>query len=171
MSGQVVPSSFAQHIIVKFIKTENVKNLLIFWRGAVHSSAMKCSQGPRCMTGVSHLKKDEQLLKTQRLHLLRGKLRPALFRDSKDILFIDFPIEWRTINATYYWKLLEDLVKSAFRKKTRRSVSQKCLSPPNRRCDNRNIGNTATSRLQYWPGHRRFYPVRSTQRGSRRKTI
>jgi hypothetical protein len=63
MSEQVVPSAVAQRIVVKFLTNENVKPAEILMR-LEHSSVMKRSQGPRCMTGVSHLKKAGYRLKT-----------------------------------------------------------------------------------------------------------
>jgi hypothetical protein len=50
------------------------------------------------------------------------------FWDPQGILFIDFLIEQRTINAAYNSKLLKDRVKPAFRSKRRgRSVKSVCL--------------------------------------------
>jgi hypothetical protein len=62
MSELVVPTVIAKCIMVKFLT--NTWNLLRFLHDSEHSSVMKRSQGPRCMTGVSHLKKARQGLKT-----------------------------------------------------------------------------------------------------------
>jgi hypothetical protein len=94
-------------------------------------------------------------------------------------LFVDFLTEQRIISAADYSKLLKARLKPAFRSK-RRDPVVKSVSPPQwrvssyQRCDNRNVGGnalrgTVTHRLQSWPGAKRFLPVRSTQRGRRRK--
>jgi hypothetical protein len=63
MSEQVVPSALVQRIIVKYLTNEKVKPIEIVMKlGA--QFAMKGFQGPWCMTGLSHLKKAEQRLKT-----------------------------------------------------------------------------------------------------------
>jgi hypothetical protein len=54
--------------------------------------------------------------------------------DSQGVLFIDFLIEQRTINADYYSKLLKDRVKPAFRSKRRgRPATSVCLLHDNAR--------------------------------------
>jgi hypothetical protein len=74
------------------------------------------------MTGIRHLKKAEQRLKTCRESYGQN------FWDSQGVLFIHFLTELRTTNPAYYWKLLKDRVKSAFRSKRRgRSVKSVCL--------------------------------------------
>jgi hypothetical protein len=57
------------------------------------------------MTGISNLKKPEQRLKTT--HSAR-KVMASVFWDSQAVLFTDFLIEQRTINAVHYAKLLKD---------------------------------------------------------------
>jgi hypothetical protein len=117
-------------------------NLLMFWRKSEHSSVMKHSQEPRCMTGLSHLKKTEQRLKICEDYAFRRKVFVIFF---KSFLFINFLTKQQTINAYFYSKLLKTRVKPAFRSKRRGRLSQKRLSPPRksasarRRCDNRNI--------------------------------
>jgi hypothetical protein len=67
------------------------------------------------MTGVSHLKKAEQRLKTYEDYTFCRKVTAKVFWDSQGILFIDFLTEKLTINAVYYSKPLKDRVKPAFR--------------------------------------------------------
>jgi hypothetical protein len=61
------------------------------------------------MTGVSHLKKAEQRLKTcEDCTCYREKDMVSTFWDSQGVLFTDFLIEQRTINEAYYSNLFED---------------------------------------------------------------
>jgi len=88
---------------------------------------MKRSPGSRCITGVSFKESRIEDENMQRLHLLHGKLWPALFWDSQGVLFIDFLTEQWTINAAYYSNLLKERVKPAFDSKRRgRSVKSVC---------------------------------------------
>jgi hypothetical protein len=59
MSEQAVPSAVGQRII-KFLTVENMNHSEILLSESEDSSEMKRSQGPRCMTVGSHLKKAEQ---------------------------------------------------------------------------------------------------------------
>jgi hypothetical protein len=74
---------------------------------------MKYSQGIRYMTGVSHLKKARQGLKTCKEYIFCRESYDQCSWDFEGILF-DFLKEQQTINAAYYLKLLKDLVKPAF---------------------------------------------------------
>jgi len=58
MSEQMVPLAVVQRINFKFITNGNVKPAEIHMRH--HNSVMRCCQGPRCMTGLSHVKKARQ---------------------------------------------------------------------------------------------------------------
>ncbi|MFW5444373.1 MAG: hypothetical protein ACKE51_08720 [Methylococcaceae bacterium] len=44
-----------------------------------------------------------------------GKIMATVFRDSKGIIYLDFPATQKTINAQYYSTLLKEKVKSAIR--------------------------------------------------------
>jgi hypothetical protein len=59
----VVPSAVVQHIIVKFLMNENVKPAEILTRLRAQFGDETLSR-TQCMTGESHLKKDEQRLET-----------------------------------------------------------------------------------------------------------
>jgi hypothetical protein len=63
-----------------------------------------------------------------------GKVMASAFWDSQGVLFIDFLTEQRTIEASYYSKLLKDQVKPAFRSKRRGlSIKSVCLLHDNAR--------------------------------------
>jgi len=89
---------------------------------------MKRSQGSRYMTGVSHLKKSGQRLKTcEGFIFCRGSYGQR-FWDSQGTLFIDFLIEQRTVKAAHNSKLLKEQAKTTFLSKRRvRSVKSVCL--------------------------------------------
>jgi ribosomal protein L31E len=88
---------------------------------------MKRSQGPRCITRISRLKKDEQRLKTWEDYTFWRNVT-AVAWGSQGVSFIKFLIGQRTINASYYSKLLRDRIKAASRSKRRdRSVKSVCL--------------------------------------------
>jgi hypothetical protein len=118
-------------------------NMLRFWRDSEHSLVTERSQGPGCITGVSNLKKAEHKLKTWEEYTFCRERYGRKFWETQGILFIDFLIEQRTINATYYSKLLKDREEPAFRSKRRvRSVKRVCLLHDNARphtCDNRTL--------------------------------
>jgi hypothetical protein len=90
-----------------------------------HSSVMKRSQGRRCMTGVSHLKKAEQRLKICGDYIYCKENNGQRLWDFQ--LVIDFLIEQQTINAAFCSKR-PSKVSLSF--KMTRSISQKHLSPP-----------------------------------------
>jgi len=116
-------------------------NLLIFWCDSEHSSVMKRSQWPACMTGVIHFKKAGHKLKTCEDYTFCNGQRVCY---SQGVLFIDVLIVQRTIRATHYSMLLEDQINPTFRSKRRSRSVKKRLSPPrqraseHRRCGKRN---------------------------------
>jgi len=94
------------------------------------------SQGPRCVTGVSHLNKAEERLETYgKTTPSAGKVTASEFRDSQCVLFVFFFLtEQRIINAAYYMKSLKDRLKPALCSKRRgRSVKSVCLHRDNAR--------------------------------------
>jgi hypothetical protein len=74
MSEQVVPSTVAQSIIVKFLISENLKPAEILTRLSERSSVITHSQAHRCMTGVIHLKEARQVENMRRLYYDQGFL-------------------------------------------------------------------------------------------------
>jgi len=106
-------------------------NLLIFWCDSEHSSVMKRSQWPACMTGVIHFKKAGHKLKTCEDYTFCNGQRVCY---SQGVLFIDVLIVQRTIRATHYSMLLEDQINPTFRSKRRsRSFKSVCLLHDNAR--------------------------------------
>jgi hypothetical protein len=81
------------------------------------------------MTGVSHLKKVGQSVKTPKTTLSAGKVTASDFWDSLGVSFIDFLIEQRTINESYYSKLRKDRVKPAFCSNDEINQSKASVSP------------------------------------------
>jgi hypothetical protein len=61
---------------------------MIFWSDSEYISMMKCSQGPGCMTGLSHLKKAEQRLKYSKIAPSAGKVMVSVFWDTQGVLLI-----------------------------------------------------------------------------------
>jgi hypothetical protein len=101
------------------------------------------------MTGVNHLKKAEQRLKTCEDHTFcRGSYDQRILRFPRRLIH-----RFSDITTNHQLSLLFEasymLIKAIISFKTRRSISQKRLSPPrqcasaHRRCDNRNIEGTA----------------------------
>jgi hypothetical protein len=105
-----------------------------FWWDSEHSSVMKRSQGHRCMSGVSHLKKAEQRLKTCKDYTFcRESYGQSCFGTLNES-YSSILTQQRTINAAYYSKLLKDRVKPSFRSKRRRwSFKSVCLLHDNAR--------------------------------------
>jgi hypothetical protein len=132
MNEQVVPSAVAQSIIVKFVIEENAKPAEILMRPRAQFDDEKLLARNQVCDWSKSFKEGRTVFENMsRLHLLQGKLGPVFLRDSKGVFFFfffDFLIEQRTINATYYSRLLKDRVKPAFRSKRRgRSVNIVCL--------------------------------------------
>jgi len=133
-------------------------NLLTFWTDSEHSSMMKRSQGLRCMTAVSHLKKAKQRLKTCENYTFCRESYGQFFRTLKGFIhrFSDTITNHQRSLSFEASKRPSKATSLSF--KTTRSISQKRLSPPRQlesahlRCDNRKIGGnssggTATPRL------------------------
>jgi hypothetical protein len=114
----MTPSPLEKRVIVKFTTNENVKRAKILKR-LIAQFGEKRSQGSRCTTGVSHLNDAEQRLKPCEEYTFCRNSYGQRFWDTQGVLFIDFLIEQRTINAAYYSKLLKDRVKPAFSSKRR----------------------------------------------------
>jgi hypothetical protein len=71
-NGRVVPSVVLQRIVVEFLTNDNVKPPEILKRLKAQFDD-ETSQGSRCMTGISYLKKAEQRLKTCGDHTFHGE--------------------------------------------------------------------------------------------------
>jgi hypothetical protein len=92
MNKQVVPSSVVQNIIVIFLTNKNVKPVEILMRLRAQFSD-EMLQGSRCMTGVNHLKKAKQRLKTCEDYTFCREVTVRVVQDSQGILFFNFLTE------------------------------------------------------------------------------
>jgi len=82
----VVPSAVVQCVIVKFLTNDNMKPYILM-RLRAHSSVMKSFQGPRRMTGGSHVRKAEESFKTCGDTPSAGKVTARVFWDSQGDFF------------------------------------------------------------------------------------
>jgi len=79
MSEQVDPSTVAQRTIVKFLTSENVKpaEMLLRLRSRFGDETLSRTQVYDCNTSFKEGR--TEVKNVGRLHILQGKLRPALF--------------------------------------------------------------------------------------------
>jgi len=127
MSEQVVHSTVAWRIIFKFLTKENVTSAdtLTSLRAQFGDSV----KNQRVWLEQVIWRRSDRGWKHAKTTHSAEKVTVSFFWDSlQGVLFVDFLIEWRTINASYYSKLLKDRVKADFRSERRgRSVKSVCL--------------------------------------------